>query len=50
MKKDFPKYDVYEIRCINFVPIISQPLKEIFEKEGITGMEFKAFDKFLVDK
>ena len=50
MKKNFPKYDVYETRCISYSQIISQKLKEVFEKEGITGMEIKPFDKFIIDE
>ena len=48
MKKDFPKYDVYETRSINFISIISESLKQVLEKENITGMEIKPFDKFTV--
>jgi len=50
MKKDFPKYDLYETRSINYFTIISEPLKQVFEKESITGMEIKPFDKFIVDE
>ena len=46
MKKDFPKYDLYETRSINYITIISEPLKQVFEKENIKGMEIKPFEKF----
>lgn len=46
MKNDFPQYDLYETQCINYITIISETLKHSLEKEGITGMEIKPFDKF----
>ena len=48
MKKDFPKYDLYQTRCISYISIISESLKNAMEKEHITGIETKIFDKFEV--
>lgn len=46
MKNNFPKYDLYQTQSINYISLISENLKRIFEEEHITGMEIKPFDKF----
>ncbi len=46
MKDDFPKYDIYETRCINYITIISENLRNDSIKEGMTGFETKLYNKF----
>ncbi|TDU43198.1 hypothetical protein BXY82_0606 [Gelidibacter sediminis] len=46
MNKHFPKYDLYQTRCINYNTIISENLRNDLIKEGMTGFETKLYDKF----
>lgn len=46
MNKYFPKYDLYQTRCINYNTIISENLRNDLIKEGMTGFETKLYDKF----
>lgn len=49
MKKSFMKYDLYKTDCLGNHTVISESLKQALEKEGITGIEIKPFDKFEVN-
>ncbi|SFW52793.1 hypothetical protein SAMN02927921_02156 [Sinomicrobium oceani] len=48
MKKEFPQYDLYKIDCLSYTTILSEKLKNAIVKAGITGMEIKPFNKFLI--
>lgn len=50
MKPSFPKYDFYKIGCLSRNTLISESLKDIIFKEGITGIEIKPFNKFLISE
>ncbi len=46
MKEDFPKYDLYEIGAVNIHSIVSELLRDAMINNGLTGFEFKLFDRF----
>ncbi len=48
MKREFPNYDLYQTKCINYNTVISESLKEALEKEGITGTETRLYNNFQV--
>ncbi|WP_299246095.1 DUF1629 domain-containing protein [uncultured Aquimarina sp.] len=48
MRKELPKYDLYQMGCINYTSLISEKLKNALLENGITGFEIKPYDKFKV--
>ncbi len=48
MKKEFPKYDLYEIPYLGRQVIISESLKQEIKLQNITGVEIIPFERFEV--
>lgn len=46
MNKEFPKYDLYQTKCINYNTLISESLRDRLIEEGLTGFETKLYVNF----
>jgi len=50
MKETLLNYDFYELDCLNYHMIISEPLKNAIELAGITGFEIRSFEALQIKK
>ncbi|TSE03825.1 imm11 family protein [Aquimarina algiphila] len=50
MKEEFPKYDLYQIGCINHTSIISEKLKNALLEKGLTGFSLQPANKFKINQ
>ncbi len=49
LKSETPKYDFYQIQCLGYHKFFSDRIINCFQKENITGLEFKSTNIFEIE-